>query len=178
MGKLLVLSEIHCDKFLASRGIYPDEFYTDFMLFKNRSSTFDDVDVIVLFAGSCSFSKRHVLDIVKVLRQRADDEDDKGIRSLTVLADVFLPKVSRYYKFQGTLENISEYNGWKLIEKHSNILDSIPRGTKGGNQVFYLTSNDKGDVSGLREEYKNIFSADEPLRDLIKKPDFSRISEI
>lgn len=178
MGKLLVLSEINCDKFLTSKGIYPDEFYTDFMLFKNRSSTFDDVDVIVLFAGSCSFSKRHVLDIIKVLRQRADDEDDKGVRSLTVLTDVFLPKVSKYYKFQGTLENISEYSGWKLIEKNSNIWDTIPRGTEEGKQVFYLTPNDKGDVSNLREEYKNIFSADEPLRNLIKKPDFSRISEI
>ena len=178
MGKLLVLSEINCSKFLNSKGIYPDEFYTDFMLFKNRSSTFNDVDVIVLFAGSCSFSKRHVLDIIKVLRKRADDDFDRGVRSLTVLTDIFLPKVNKYYKFQGTLRNISEYSDWNLVEKNSNIWDTIPRGTGQGKQAYYLTPDDMGDVRQLKEDYKNLYSADEDLRNLIQKPDFSRISEI
>ena len=178
MGKLLFLSEINCNKFLRSKGIYPDEFYTDFLMFKNRSFSFNDVDIVILFAGSCAFSKRHVFDMIKILQQRIDNPDDTGIRSLTVLTDAFLPKVNKYYKFQGKLSNISEYNGWKLVEKHSNIWDELPRGITESEQVFYLTAKDKGDISKLRQAYSELRSSDEELRSLIKIPNFSGISEI
>lgn len=178
MSKLLVLSEIDCRSFLEEHGVFPDEFYTDFMLFKNKSSSFIDSDIIVIFAGSCSFSKRHVLEIVNVLNKRAKDVDDKGVNSLLVFTDVFLPSLDKYYKFQGSLKNISEYSGWKLKDKNSDILLRVPKGTKNTDMVSYLTSRDDGVVDDLREEYKSSFAVDEDLRKLIKKPDFSSISEI
>lgn len=180
MSKLLVLSEIDCSDFLHSIGVYPDEFYTDFMLFKNHASSFSDADIIVLFAGSCQFSKRHVLDIVRTLQKRADDENDSGVNSLTVFTDVFLPSVKRYYKFQGRLSNISEYSGWKLKERDSQIWSRVPRGSSSSEdkESYFLTPYDTGDVSKLKEDYKNAFSIDEPLRALIQKPNFSSISEI
>lgn len=178
MSKLLVLAEIDCSKFLIQRGIHPDEFYTDFVLFRNMAFSFHDVDIIVLFAGSCSFSKRHVFDIIKTLDQRAKNPDDTGVRSLTILTDVFLPRMSRYYKFQGKLTNISEYSGWKLVEKNSDIWSRVPKGTESGKTKYFLTDKDKGNVEKLKERYKENVALDEELRDLIQIPSFSKISEI
>lgn len=178
MSKLLVLSEIDCSKFLNKNGIYPDEFYTDFMLFKNKAATFIDADVLILFAGSCHFSKRHVLDIVRTLQRRASNEKDNGIKSLTIFTDVFLPSINRYYKFQGSLSNISEYSGWKLVSKNSDIWSRVPRGIATSREFYFLTPFDKGDIEHLRQEYKSTTTTDEPLRDYIKKPNFSSISEI
>lgn len=159
--------------------IYPNEFYTDFMLFKNRAASFNDADIIVLFAGSCQFSKRHVLDIVRTLRKRADDEKDTGIRSLTIFTDVFLPSIDKYYKFRGKLTSVSEYSGWKVKEKDSDIWSRVPHGSRGMyTEACYLTPYDNGDVTKLREAYKNVSSSHEGYRGLIKKPDFSSISEI
>lgn len=178
MSKLLILSEIDCSSFLNSIGIYPDEFYTDFMLFKNKAFTFSDADIIIMFAGSCHFSKRHVLETVKILQGRADNPDDVGVNSVTIITDIFLPSVHKYYKFQGRLANISEYSGWRCVHKESNIWGRIPRGTNASNESYFFTKYDKGDVSKLRKEFKALDSPDEGLRALIKKPDFSRISEI
>lgn len=178
MSKLLILSEIDCSSFLNSIGIYPDEFYTDFMLFKNKAFTFVDADIIVMFAGSCHFSKRHVLETVKILQGRANNPGDTGVNSLTVITDIFLPSIHKYYKFQGRLSNISEYDGWKCIRKQSDIWDIIPRGNNTSKESYFFTKYDKGDVSKLRREFKALDSPDEALRGLIKKPDFSSISEI
>lgn len=175
MSKLLVLSEIDCRDFLTSRGIHPDEFYTDFMLFKNKSSIFSDCDIIILFAGSCHFSKRHVLDIIKTLQKRASNEDDLGIKSVTVVTDVFLPSISKYYKYQGVLSNISEYSGWKLVNKKSDIWDKVPKGKEGIATLSYLTNYDNGDVYNLKDSYKSSLSEDSELRSLIKKPKFDSI---
>lgn len=170
MSNLLVLSEVNCSDFFRSKGIYPDEFYTDFLLFKNKSSSFVDSDIFILFAGSCSFSKRRVLDIVKVIQKRADDPMDTGVRSLTIFTDIFLPSLKKYYKFQGKLRNISEYSGWKMKVKNSDIWDKVPRGSSEHDTKYFLTSYDRGDVSQLRSNYINSLDLDKELRGLIKKP--------
>lgn len=177
MGKLLVLSEIDCRDFLKSRGIFPDEFYTDFVLFRNKSASFTGCDVFILFAGSCHFSKRHVLDIIKTLKRRAANEKDNGINSVTVFTDVFLPTLDKYYKYQGKLSNISEYSHWKLIEKASPVWSQVPKGSGGTDLVSYLTDYDRGEVDSLKETYIKSLEGDSALRALIQKPNFSYISE-
>lgn len=172
MSKLLMLSEINCWEYLNTKGVYPDEFYTDFVMFRNRASTFVDADIIILIAGSCRFSKRHVLNLAKVLQKRADDPNDNGVRSLTVITDLFLPSIDRYYKFQGKIPNISEYHGWKLRVKNSDILSRVSKGNKNTDIKLFLTPYDEGNVEHLRDKYKSLDSPDEELRSLIKKPSF------
>lgn len=177
MSKLIVLSEIDCHKFLDSRGINADEFYTDFKMFKNKSSSFYDCNVVIIFAGACHFSKRHVIDMIRQLEKRVSNASDDGIRSLLVFTDIIMPRLKKYYKFQGKLANVSEYSGWKVTVKKSPIWDEIPDG-ENDNTAYFYSDFDKGYIEGLREEYKSATTVDEDLRPLIKKIDFSSISEI
>ena len=178
MGKLIVLSEINCISFLEIYGIYPDEFYTDFMLFKNKAASFIGVDILIIFAGCCNFSKRRVLEVTNLLQRRAETSKDTGINSLTVISDVYLPSVKKYYKFRGKLSNISEYSGWKLKERNSNIWKKVPKGNKSKSSEVYLTDYDNGNVTELKEMYLSTISNDDDLRSLIRKPDFSNIQEM
>lgn len=91
----VVLSEIDCLSWLQIHGIFPDEFFTDMDLFRNKMIVYSDVDVVVLFAGSCNFRKRLVCELVTQLRERLG----KGIRSVTVYSDCVLPSLNEYYKY-------------------------------------------------------------------------------
>lgn len=177
MSKLIVLSEVNCLKILEYKGLQLDEFYTDFNLFRNRSSSFTDANVVIIFTGSCRFSKKHVFETIKVLEARVNEEYDNGIKSVTVISDSMLPSVNKYYKFQGSLDNISEYSGWSLKKKTSDIWGRIPKGSGEPVQLF-LTDFDTGNINNLKISQVSLHSSDESLRKLIRKPDFSSISEI
>lgn len=158
MGKLVVLAEINCLKSLNNLGVFPDSFYTDYDLFKKKQFMLSDSHVIVVFAGSCSFKKRYILETI----------DDIGVSNVTVISDVYLPSLDRYYKYQGKLTNISEYSGWKLKEKDSDIWDRIPKGVRGTDTQIYLK---KSDINAIRDTYKARTSSEDELRHLIKKPE-------
>lgn len=177
MSKLVVLSEIDCHNFLDNRGIHADEFYTDFQMFKNRVATFFDCNIVIIFAGACHFSKRHVVEIIRQIEQRVANKDDKGINSLYVFTDIIMPKLKKYYKFQGKLSNVSEYSGWKNVDKNSDIWDELPDGENSETTYFY-SNFDRGYIEDLKKEYTSEDNIDENLRPLIKKVEFSAISEI
>ena len=170
MAKLIVLSEIDNLKYLNLVGIYPNEFYTDFEMFKNKSSTFYDAHIIVFFVGSCNFSKRHVTDVLKGLSKRAENESDKGILSLTIFSDGILQFVDKYYKFENSLDTVSEYKGWKLRVKNSKIVDKLYKGVVDERCQKFLCYRDEGYAQDLKDAYKSLEAPDESLRKLIKKP--------
>ena len=76
---LAILSEINCLDVLNSKGVYPDEFYTDIDKFKGNTVAFREATIFVIFAGNCRFNKKHTIELVKSLTKRADSELDKGI---------------------------------------------------------------------------------------------------
>lgn len=97
---LFLLSEIECLDFIKSVGVYPDEYYTDFELFKNRVALADDTDIIILMAGTCQMSKRIIIEIATQLRRRAEDTTDKGIRSVCLMADTKLNIQMEYFYYE------------------------------------------------------------------------------
>ena len=113
---LVVLSEIDCLDFLYGRGIYPDEFYTDFEMFKNRSILKTDMQVIIIFAGCCHFNKRRVCEFITQLNERVESETDKGVTDVCVISDSVLPNINGYYKYSYFPNSFDKYNGRKRIE--------------------------------------------------------------
>lgn len=169
--KLIVLAEINCLDYLNSEGIYPNEFYTDPMIFRNRTFLFENVDIIIIFAGSCRFHTRHILDIASNLFSRRDNEKDDGVRSVTVLSDKEMPAFYRYYKYTTKITELQEYNKRTLKKKNSDVLTKVYLGEKGVECQTFL-SDLSSTVTLLKEEYREKVKKDDELLKLIKKPKF------
>lgn len=117
------LSEIDCLGYLQSKGIYPDEFYTDFELFKSKTVVHQDMDILVIFAGCCFFKKRLVCEFITHLRGRMGRSNDSGVSSVTVLSDSVLPKIDDYYRYSGAPVEFVKYNGWSKVGSAEGVLD-------------------------------------------------------
>lgn len=102
----VILSEFDNLKWLMQNGIYPDEFYTDADLFQKKMLMHHDVDILVIFAGFCSFRRRVVCDMVTRMRDRSN------INSITVLSDGVLPMLDEYYKFMNLPTVCYPYSHW------------------------------------------------------------------
>lgn len=96
---LMVLSEIDCLSYIQSMGVYPDSFFTDFDTFQHHVVVKDNADIIIILAGTCSFSKRAVEDYITTLIQRKESKTDTGIRSIRVMSDTVLKKTNDYYLY-------------------------------------------------------------------------------
>lgn len=149
---LVVISEINCLGNLHNMGVYPDMFFTDFNLFKNMTSTFQDADVIFIIAGTCQFNKHVVVEKIKELMKREMNENDKGIHSVSVVTDVNIPNLRRYYKFIGDITDLTEFSGWS--NKGKVDFWSAFRGEKKAIiDDVYLSSFDKGLTDDLKKGY-------------------------
>lgn len=118
---LVVLSEIDCLSFLQSNGVYPDEFYTDFEMFKNRSVLMSDATVVVLFAGCCHFNKRRVCEFITQLKAREVSETDTGISKVHIISDSFLPNIDNYYKYSYYPNYFDKCSKWKISERDIDV---------------------------------------------------------
>lgn len=172
MSKLVVLSEINCLGYLQRNGISPMEFYTDFAQFKNRSVSFQDVTVLVIFAGTCRFSKRLVLEFVQVLRKRVESEYDNGIVSCIVLSDTVLPSCSDYFLYRNTPLDCVEFNKWKSIGAEGEIYDLFAGVENAPSTVMYLLPNDLGVNEEALKQVRDISQYEVELREKIKCPKF------
>lgn len=114
MSKLVILAERNILSYLVGIGVKPYEFYTDVETFKKRAPLFDDVKLVIIFSGTCGFSKRYVVRMANSLKSRVDNADDTGLVSVTVLSDTFLPQCEEYYRYSGTPINFRLYSGWTL----------------------------------------------------------------
>lgn len=169
---LNVLSEINCLELLESKGIYPDSFYTDFELFKKKSTSFKDADVVIFKLGTCSFSGGQIIEFVNLLRKRVQNEKDKGIKSVTLVSDIEMPVVGEYYRCDEHFTEFEKYNGKKLDKKGIDfitMLDDMQDKEDNVIQTFY-SDFDKGNSEPIRESIlnKEPSSEDELIR-LIKR---------
>lgn len=165
---LSVLSEINCLKVLNTYGVYPDYFYTDFEAFKNHVIGLMDADIVVIMAGTCTFNKRLTIEFIKTLLKRRDNENDKGIRSVTIISDTTLQSLDMYYKFVGNLNNVDLYSYWKVKEKDVDVLSSLSSTRK--NTKIVLSKYDQGKLGDASNNKPKVSSEDDLLR-LIKVPD-------
>lgn len=118
---LVVLSEINCLDFLQSNGVYPDEFYTDFEMFRNKSILKTDMQVMIIFAGCCHFNKRRVCEFITQLKARAESKTDSGVSEVCVISDSFLPNIDNYYKYYYFPNNFDLCNKWKKVESDVDV---------------------------------------------------------
>lgn len=96
---LLVLAEFDCLDYIHSKGVYPDAFFTDFETFQHHLIVKNNVDIVILLAGTCQFSKRVIQDYVTTLKERISSDTDTGVRSVCVLSDTELKKTDDYYLY-------------------------------------------------------------------------------
>lgn len=171
---LVCLSAFYCLKNLNRLGVYPDEYYTDYLKFKSRVISLTDATVLVIIAGTCGFNKTHAIEFIKSLMKRADDEKDKGIKELYVVTDSSIPSLNRYYKFQGTLSSkVSMFQGWNLKMSNVDIWAKL-RGIE-KESMKYLSDYDRGDSSVAREAYESRQSYEDNYIKLIKVADVKKM---
>lgn len=174
---LAVLSEINCLDYLNEKGIYPDEYFTDFDLFKNRCVAYKDATIVVILAGICKFNKRLIVDFIKSQYRRVVNHADKGVKKVIVLTDAMIPNLDEYYKFENRLENFHKCKGWNKAKTSTDIwseLDLVQ--TQGAHEVaLYLDDYDKGEINNYIEKYKTHKSKEDELIKLIQRPNVKKL---
>ena len=174
---LAVLTEINCLDYLNEKGIYPDEYFTDFAMFKNRCVAYKDATLVVILAGVCKFNKRLLTDFIKAQNKRALNHSDKGIKKVIVLSDSMIPNLEEYYKFENRLEKFYRCKGWNKSKSTTDIwseLDTIQ--TQGVHEVaLYLDDYDKGITQSYIDKYKSYESKEDELIKFIKRPNVLEI---
>ncbi len=174
---LAVLAEIDCLENLQSRGIYPDEYFTDFEAFKNKSVSYRDCTVVIIIAGTCQFSRRHIIEFIKTLFKRQENKQDTGIVGVIVLSDTLLPNIEKYYKFEDSFENFQLYSGKKCRGNAPNVWALIDEyQTKERHTVYSrLSEFDTGNIERILKKPSEKSSSEDALVRLIKVPDVKAI---
>lgn len=174
---LAVLAEIDCLDYLQKQGIYPDEYYTDYDLFRNHCTSFKDATILFILAGSCHFNKRHITEFIKSQYKRMENEKDIGISNVIVVTDYMIPTLQLYYKFDNNLDNVYKCNGWKKAKFASNIWVDVDKAqTQTRHEVaLYLSDFDKGITEKKIEKYKSYESKEDELIRLIIQPNIKQL---
>lgn len=174
---LAVLTEINCLDYLYERGIFPDEYFTDFELFKNRCTGYKDATIVIITAGLCRFSRRKTVELIKSQVKRANNEKDTGVNRVFVISDTVIPNLDEYYKFQDNLDIFSQYRGDRIRKNNIDVWSIVDDYQTEGKHdtVIFLDPADKNDTNELREVCKNKKSFEDDLIRLIKRPDVKSI---
>lgn len=170
---LAILSEINCLKLLNSKGVYPDEFYTDIDIFKNNAVSFRDATVIVIFAGNCRFNKKHTIELVKSLMKRADSSLDASISHVYVVSDMTIAELRSYYKYEGNINKVSIMHGWDEVKGGIDIWSKL-QGEKKEAKCFY-SAYDTGDCSKALAEYEKRGNKEDEYIELISIPKLKKL---
>lgn len=169
MSKVIVLSETNCIDFLRANGFEPAEFYTDVDLFTKKAIFFNDVIVVVLFAGACSFSMRKMHDICKNLHERAIS-DDNGVSDLLLISDSIMSNWDDYFLYRDNPLKCVRYSRYKAT---SGLFDLTSlKYDKSPTTDVFLTDADYGYNEKALEEVRDIDTQEEELIKLIKVPVF------
>lgn len=165
---LAVLSEINCLAQLQTMEVYPDFFSTSFEEFKNHVVTFNDCSAIIILAGINRFYRKHVVELIRDLRRM-----DYNIKDVIVITDATVPNIGVYYKLHGNLHNLDKYDGWKLLETRSSILDSY----KGELKIpkVILSHYDRGIMHKADATWVKRKSSEDELISLIQIPNLNSI---
>lgn len=161
---LYVLSEMDCLGYLQGRGIYPDMFFTDTNEFRNRVAMARGVDVLIIMAGGCEFNKNVVNELIRVIRDRANNAEDSGVNSLCVLSDVTLPSIRGYYKYRLSPEQAYPADGYDVSKTPEDVLSKYVCAPVDA-RMFRRGAG----VEELREQVLSIESKDEELLQRLKE---------
>lgn len=170
---LKVLAEMNCLKSLNKLGIYPDDFYTDFVEFKNNTSMFVEDTVLIIASGICSFNRKHLVDLAKSLKRREEDPNDKGVVKVIVISDSDLPNLKGYYKFTNSLDNLVSKDGWKERGEGKDVLLSLQSPPK--KSTLHLSRRHRGECADLVEAYKNHGNKEDEYCKIIQVPDVKKM---
>lgn len=170
MSKLVVLAETNCLGYLQKHNIKPAEFYTDFELFKNKASVLQDVKVLVLFKGTCRFSKRLVLDCAETIRKRVEAQTSK-MQGIYILSDVILPTCKDYYLYAGSPLWGAKCASWKVKGNRQALSEIIGEYEPSDNPMIYLTSLDFGIDEDALQKVRAVNNYDAQLKEKIKVPE-------
>lgn len=165
---LAILSEIDCLSVLQSKGVYPDEFYTDLEKFKKNTVFFKDATIIVIFAGNCQFNKKHTIELIKGLLKRASTKRDLGVSHVYVVSDMTIASLKSYYKYEGNIDTVNIMHGWNCIVSGVDIwckLRNEPKDAKVFHSPYY-----SGIVTEAIDRYNARYSKEDEYIKLIKVP--------
>lgn len=178
MSKLVVLTEIDCLDLLRRKGIHPEEYFTDFEKFKNRASFFEDVIVVCIMAGTCQFSKRHILEFCTTLSKRSRDDFDTGIKDLYILSDTVLPNCKSYYLYRELPIVFSQYSGWKCRQKEVRFWEKLEYEQSNDEDCqCYYSEYDRSETTRIMKSLETRFSELDELIGLIKIPQIGNVTE-
>ena len=169
---LAVLSEINCLSQLQSMEVYPDFFSTDFEEFKNHAVTFTDCTVCIILAGINRFYRKSLVELTKNFIKLVESENS-NINNVIVITDATIPSIGTYYKINGNLNHIDEYNGWKLVKERSKILDTLKSDLK--QPIIKLSNYDRGILSEDKSKWIKRKSSEDDLIPLIKVPNIKSL---
>jgi hypothetical protein len=164
---LAVLSEINCLNQLQSMKVYPDFFSTSFDEFKNHVVTFTDCSVIIILAGINRFYRKHVVELARNLKGIVDK--DSNIKDVIVITDATIPNIGVHYKMHGNLRNLDMYDGWKLKESRSSVLEKYEGDVKTPKVI--LSHYDRGELHSADKVWVKRKSSEDELIPLIQIPD-------
>ena len=149
---LVVLSEINCIHVLNQNGIYPDEFYTDFELFKNRLVSVEDAKIVIIVAGVCRFYRKLLIELCKILYKRLHDDADTGVKEFYILTDANLPQLDEYYKFQYNFNKFEEFSGWDNLGE-VDVFSQLRNEPK--ESAMFLSDFDSVNIDKAISDYEN-----------------------
>jgi len=175
---LAVLSEINCLENLKQRGIHPDEFYTDFSMFKNRAIFFREATVVILLFGMSRFNRRLTVELINSMLKRQSEDGGETIQKLIIITDTDLNGVRTYFKFESNLECLDLISSGRVKQRNLNILPDLVK-LAASKTIRYLSDYDCSESTDLRQDLQTQrFSAEErEYRRLIQTPNIRLIFE-
>lgn len=173
---LAILSEINCLSVLNSKGVYPDEFYTDIEKFKASTVHFREATIIVIFAGNCRFNKKHTIELVKSLTKRAESEVDKGISHVYVVSDMTIAGLRSYYKYEGSIDTVNIMHGWSCVKTGVDIWAKLKNEPK--KSICYMSNFDLGNIENALKDYENRHKPEDEYIRLIVVPDVKKLLSV
>lgn len=165
---LLVLAEFDCLDYIHSKGVYPDAFFTDFDMFQHHIIVKNDVDIIIMLAGTCQFSKRVMQDYVTSLKERISSDTDNGVRSVCVLSDTELKNTDDYYFYHSRPDLFYHVQNGKRSKKLEDVWERYKSEER--ECAKYLV---KQNLDDLRKTIQSRHDKDDELLDIIQVPHLS-----
>lgn len=150
---LIVFSEMNCLENLNNLGVYPDEFYTDFDTLQKRVIYFRNAFVVFILAGGSNYSRKHILNFVDTLKERAANSADSGVLGYAVVSDSELETFDKYYRYTRYFDVVYEASRTHVGKKKLDIWSKLKSEPK--KSLCYMSPFDMGGIEFIVERFMN-----------------------
>ena len=176
MSNLVVLAEIDCLDLLQANGVMPQHYFTDFDKFKESSFIFSNAIIVCIFAGTCAFSKRRVLEELEHLIKISQENDFSNVEDIYILSDSTLPRCNKYYKYTTSIFKVVEHNKERAVGSVKNLFDKLTYDKVPENACRAVYSAfDKSDATEAIQAVEKQVNQRDILQDVIKIPDIREL---